>query len=90
VIAELVRLQTAVGPSRVRRRRDAARSLGPHLAARHRALQQVKTHLVIYEAPFLRALLDNAHEINGPGDTGPRGSRQNSLWTWILFSTFLI
>jgi len=41
VIAELVRLQTAVGPSRVRRRADAARALGPHLAARHRALQQV-------------------------------------------------
>jgi hypothetical protein len=42
VVAELVRLQAAVGPARVRRRRDAARALGPHLAARHRPLQQVR------------------------------------------------
>jgi hypothetical protein len=40
-VAELVRLQAVVGAARVRRRGDAARALRPHLAAGHRALQQV-------------------------------------------------
>ena len=39
--AVLVRLQAAVGPQGVRGRRHAPRALRSHLAARHRALQQV-------------------------------------------------
>lgn len=48
LITELAGLQADVGPSRVRRRADAARALGPHLAARHRALQQVSASLCLH------------------------------------------
>lgn len=40
--AVVVRLQVAVGASRVWRRAHAARAFRPHLAAGHRALQQVR------------------------------------------------
>lgn len=39
--SELVRLQAVLGAPRVWWRRDAARAVRPHLAPRHRALQQV-------------------------------------------------
>ena len=39
--AVLARLQAQVGPAGVRRRQAAPRAQRPHLAARHRALQQV-------------------------------------------------
>ncbi|KAH9638435.1 hypothetical protein HF086_016760 [Spodoptera exigua] len=43
VFTELVRLQAVVGAAGIRRSRDAACAVGPHLASRYSTLQQVST-----------------------------------------------
>jgi len=47
----VARLQVTLGAQRVRRSTDAPRTLGSHLEARHRALQQVSRFISPYREP---------------------------------------